>query len=94
MVIGDNGINDNKIYTSNAGNFDCNADAAVQCGAHRPMKLIPGFTRSQWMPPLSKCLRRIAPAAVMVNEFVEITQNTTKTQLVASNYNSLIASCL
>jgi len=32
------------------------------------------------MPPSGKCLRRIAPAAAMVNEFVEITQNTNKTQ--------------
>jgi hypothetical protein len=30
-------------------------------------------------------MRRIAPAAAMVNEFVETTQNTTKTQLLASN---------
>jgi hypothetical protein len=37
------------------------------------------------MPPLGKCLRRIPPAAAMVNEFVETTQNTNKTQLLASN---------
>jgi len=35
-----------------------------------------------------KCLRCIAPAAAMVNEFVETTQNTNKTQLLASNYGS------
>jgi hypothetical protein len=40
------------------------------------------------MPPLGKCLRRIALAAAMVNEFVETTQNTTKTQLLASNYGT------
>ena len=40
------------------------------------------------MPPLGKCLRRIAPAAAMVNEFVETTQNTNKTQLLASNYST------
>jgi hypothetical protein len=28
------------------------------------------------------------PAAAMVNEFVETTQNTNKTQLLASNYDS------
>jgi hypothetical protein len=33
------------------------------------------------MPPSGKCLRRIAPAAAMVNEFVETAQNTNKTQL-------------
>ena len=41
------------------------------------------------MPPLGKCLHRIAPAATMVKEFVEITQNTNKTQLLASsNYST------
>jgi hypothetical protein len=42
---------------------------------------IQGFTQSHWMPPLGECLRRIAPAAAMVDEFVETTQNTNKTQL-------------
>ena len=37
---------------------------------HRPMEHILGFTRSHWMPPLVKCLRRIAPAAAMVDEFI------------------------
>jgi hypothetical protein len=32
------------------------------------------------MPPLGKCLGRIAPAAAMVNEFVETTQYTNKKQ--------------
>jgi len=35
---------------------------------------------------LAECLRLIAPAAAMVNELVETTQNTNKTQLLASNY--------
>ena len=35
------------------------------------------------MPPLGKCLRRIALAAAMVNEFIETTPNTNKTQLLA-----------
>jgi hypothetical protein len=55
------------------------------------MKHIRGFTRSNWMQPLGKCLRRIAPAAAMVNEFVETTQNTNKTQLLASNYGTFRA---
>jgi hypothetical protein len=38
------------------------------------------------MPPSGKCMRRIGPAAAMVNEFVETTQNTNKTQLLDSNY--------
>jgi hypothetical protein len=40
------------------------------------------------MPPSGECKRRIAPAAAMVNEFVETTQNTNKTQLLASNYGT------
>jgi hypothetical protein len=43
--------------------------AAVRRGAHRPMEHIQGFTRSHWMPPLGKCLRRIAPTAAMLDEF-------------------------
>ena len=33
------------------------------------MEHIQSFTRSHWMPPLVKCLRRITPAATMVKEF-------------------------
>jgi hypothetical protein len=65
-------------------NFDGYGDAAVQRGAHHPMKHIRGFTRSLWMPPSGECLRRIAPAAAMAKEFVETTQNTNKTQLLAT----------
>ncbi len=43
------------------------------------------------MPPLGKCLRRIAPAAAMVNKFIETTQNTNKPQLLASNYGKFRA---
>jgi hypothetical protein len=43
-----------------------------------------GFTRSHWMQPLGKCLRRIAPAAAMVDEFVETTQNTNKKLFLAN----------
>jgi hypothetical protein len=38
------------------------------------------------MLPSGKCLHRIAPAAAMVNKFIETTQNTNKTQLLAINY--------
>jgi len=58
----------------------------AMAGAHHPIEHNQGFTRSHGMPPLGKCLRHIAPAAAMVNEFVETTQNTTKTQLLTSNY--------
>jgi hypothetical protein len=40
------------------------------------------------MLPAGECLRHIAPAATMVDEFVETTQNTNKTQLLASNYGT------
>ena len=49
--------------------FDNHADAAVRCGAHRPMKHNQGFTRSQRMLPSGKCSHRIAPAAAMVDDF-------------------------
>ena len=54
---------------------------------------VQGFTGIHWMPPSGECLRCVAPAAVMVNEFVEITQNTNKikTQLLASNYGTFWA---
>jgi hypothetical protein len=43
------------------------------------------------MPPSGECLRRIAPPATMVNEFVENTLNTNKTQLLTSNYGTFQA---
>jgi hypothetical protein len=58
------------------------------------MEHIQGFTRSHWMLPSGKCLRRIAPAAVMVNELVD-TQNTNKKLFSASNlrYNQPLVVC-
>jgi hypothetical protein len=52
------------------------------------MEHVQGFAGSHWMPPSGKCLLPIAPAAAMVNEFVETTQNTNKTKLLASNYST------
>jgi len=71
---------------ANCWRFDCHADAAVQRGAHRLIGHVQDFPRSHWMPPLGECLRRITLAATMVDEFVETTINTNKTQLLASNY--------
>jgi hypothetical protein len=68
-------INDDKKSREFAGDFDHHADAVVQCRAHCPMKHILGFARSQWMLPLGKILCHI------INELIEITQNTNKTQL-------------
>jgi hypothetical protein len=50
-------------------NFDGHGNAAVQRGAHHPMEHIQDFTQSHWMPPSDESLHRIAPAAVMVDEF-------------------------
>jgi hypothetical protein len=36
------------------------------------------------MPPSGECLRRIAPAAAMVDKFVETTQNTNKKPILAN----------
>jgi hypothetical protein len=81
-------IGDNKKCRRIAGNFDCHTDASVRCGANRWIEHIQGFTWSHWMPPLGECLRRTAPAAIMGDEFVKTTLNTTKTQLLPSNYGT------
>ena len=81
-------ISDNKKFRQTSGDFDCHADAAVRRGAHRPIEHVQGFTWSHCMPPSGECLCRIAPAAIMVEEFVETTLNTTKTQLLPSNYGT------
>ena len=77
---------------ANCCDFDCHADAAVRRGAHHPMEHIRGFTRSHWMQPLGECMRRIAPAAAMVDEFVETTQNTNK-KLFLANLDRLLVVC-
>ena len=41
-----------------------------------------------WMPPLVKRLRSIASGVAIVNKFEWNTQNTNKTQLLASNYGT------
>ncbi len=78
-------IDDNQKCKWIAGDFDCHADVAVRRGAHRPMEHIQGFTQSHWMPPSVDCLHRIAATAAMVNKFEWNTQNTNKTQRLASN---------
>ena len=62
-------ISNNKKFRRITGNFDCHVDAAVRRGTHRPIEHIQGFTRSHWMLPSGECLRRIAPAAAMVDKF-------------------------
>jgi hypothetical protein len=75
---------------ANCWQIYCHADAAIQHGAHRLIEHIQGFTWSHWMPPSGECLCRIAPApsAAMVDEFVETTLNTYKTQFLPSNYGT------
>jgi len=68
MVVANNIIDEKKCRQID-NDFDGHDDAAVRHGAHRPMEHIQGFTRSHWMPPLGECLRPIAPAAVIVDEF-------------------------
>jgi hypothetical protein len=60
------------------GNFECHGDAAERREAHRPMEHIQGFTQSHWMPPSGECLRRIAPAAAMVDDFEKTHKTLTK----------------
>ena len=60
-------------------------------GRIAPIEHVQGFTRSHWMPSSGKCLRRIAPAAAMVDEFVETTPNTNKTQILPSNYSTFLS---
>ena len=85
-VSGQQRIGNNKKCRQITGNFDCHAYAAVRRGAHRPIEHIQGFTWSHWMLPSGECLRRITPAALIVDEFVETTRNTNKTLLLPSNY--------
>ena len=87
-VSGGQRIDGNKTCRRIAGNFDCHGNAAVQSRVHCPIEHIQGFTRSHWMPPSGKCLRRIAPVAVMVDKFVKTTLNTNKTHLLPSNYGT------
>jgi hypothetical protein len=88
MVVGNNESMTTKNIGRIAGDFDCHAEVAVRRGAHRLMEHVQGFTRSHWMPPSVECSHRIAPAAAMVNKFVETTQNNIKTQLLISNYST------
>ena len=75
MVVANNQINDSKNTHQTLAISIPNADLAEQCRVHRPMAHIPGFSRSHWMTPLGKYLRRIALAATMVNEFFENTEH-------------------
>jgi hypothetical protein len=83
MVVVNTTIDNDKQYTSNAEDFDHHGDAAEQCGIHSPMEHIPGFTKSHWGPPAGKCLRSIAPVAVMVNNFIA------KHKILAKHYFQL-----
>ena len=62
-------INGNQKNWQIDGNYDIHGNAVVQRGAHRLIEHIRGFTWSHWMPPSVECLRRIALAATMVDDF-------------------------
>jgi hypothetical protein len=83
--VGNSGIDDNKKCRDIAGDFDHHVDAVVQCGVHRPMEHVPGFTRSHRMLPLDKCLRCIASAAAMVGEFIVQHKRLTKNNFLLAN---------
>jgi hypothetical protein len=76
-------INDNKKCRQIAGNFDCqyNTRRIARWSTYRATLEATGCCHR-----VSACA---APAAAMVDEFVEITHNTNKTQLLAGNYGTL-----
>jgi hypothetical protein len=78
-------IDNNEKCRQIAGNFDCHADAVVQCGAHRPMEYILGFTQSHWMSPSGECLHRIAAAAAIVDKFGRKLKTRTKNYFKLAN---------
>jgi hypothetical protein len=47
-------INNAKQYTTVVTCFDGRNDVSVQCLVHCLMEGVQGFTRSNWMPPLSE----------------------------------------
>jgi len=51
------------------GCFDGHGDAVVQYDAHCLVEHAQGCTGSHWMPPLDKCLHRIALEATKVINF-------------------------
>ncbi len=82
--------NNKSATTKNAGE-SLTISIAIRMRRYDAGEHIHGFTWSHWTPPLGKCLRRIAPAAVMVDKFVETTLNTNKTNFLPSNYGTLRA---
>ena len=76
--MGDNEINDNKKYTSNAGNLDGRWDAAVGCGGASPNGAHSGLHSK----PLDDAIGRVLAShcrgmSAMVNDRSK-TQNTNK----------------
>ena len=67
MVVANNEIDETK----NAGKSTTisMAMAMQRYDARRIARWSTSITRSHWMPPSGECLRRIAPAAAMVDDF-------------------------
>ena len=80
-VMGDNKIGDDK----NEGDL---LAILIAMGMQRYDVRRIAWWSTSGMPPFSKCLRCVALVAAMVNKFVETTQNTNKTQLLASKYGT------
>jgi hypothetical protein len=79
MVVGNNGIDDDKKYMYIAGRFVGHGDAAVRRYVQSPSDHIQGYTGSHWMMPSGECLRRIAPAELpWSSKSVENTKTLTK----------------
>jgi len=89
--VGDNEIGDDKNEGKSLAISIAMAMQRYNAGRIARGEHVQGITGSHCMPPSGKCLCRIAPAAAMVNEFVETTQNTNKTQFLASNYGTFRA---
>jgi hypothetical protein len=70
-VIGQQPIGDNEKCRQIAGDFNCHAGVAVQCGAHRSIEHISIITRSHWMSPSGKCSHCIATAATWLTNSVK-----------------------
>ena len=78
MVVAHNELTGTKNADESLAIFDGHGDAAVRREVHHPMEHIQGFTQSHWMPPSGECLRRIAPAAAMVDDFEKTHKTLTK----------------
>ena len=86
MVVANNKIDETK----NAGKLTT-ISMAMAMQRYEAGHITQWSTYGASLEATGKCLHHFAPATAMVNEFVETTQNTNKTQLLASNYGTFWA---